>query len=192
MAYKQIWKPCTMLNPVPAVMVSCGVFPLQCNIITVAWAGTVCSHPAMCSISIRKERFSYKIIESTRKFVINLVNRELVGVADWCGVKSGRDFDKFAYCGLTPLKAETSDCPIIAQSPVNIECSVKQIIPLGSHDMFLAEVDSVSVADDLIDKKTGALNMSDAGLVAYSHGKYYGLGQELGRFGFSVKKQQKK
>lgn len=192
MAKKEIWKPCTMLNPVPAVMVSCGTFPNQNNIITVAWAGTVCSKPVMCSISIRKERFSYSIISSTQKFVINLVPESLVRIADWCGVKSGKDFDKFAHTGLTPQKAETNDCPIIVECPVNIECSVTQIIPLGSHDMFLAKVDSVSVDENLIDKKTGALNLQNANLLAYSHGKYYSLGNEIGSFGFSVRKQQKK
>ena len=188
---KQIWKPGTMLNPVPVVMVSCGTFPDKMNIITVAWAGTICSDPAMLSISVRKERYSHSLIQDTGKFVVNLVTDRLVKVTDWCGVKSGRDVNKFAETGLTPLKANTSDCPIIAQSPVNIECTVTQVIELGSHDMFIAKVDTVDVDDNLIDPKTGALKLYKAGLAVYSHGFYYKTGEMIGRFGYSVRKQTK-
>ncbi|MCQ2974293.1 MAG: flavin reductase family protein [Bacteroidales bacterium] len=185
---KQVWKPGTMLNPVPVVMVSCGTMGEKTNIITVAWAGTICSDPAMLSISVRKERFSHKMIVEKGKFVVNLVTTKLAKIADWCGVKSGKDYDKFLETGLTAEKAETSDCPIISQSPVNIECTVDKIIELGSHDMILAKVDAVDVSDKLIDPKTGALQLYKADLAVYSHGFYYNLGYEIGRFGFSVKK----
>ena len=189
---KQTWKPGTMLNPVPVVMVSCGTFAEKMNIITVAWAGTICSDPPMLSISVRKERFSYQMIKDKGKFVVNLVTTKLVQVADWCGVKSGRDFDKFAVTGLTAVKAESSDCPVIAQSPINIECTVKEVIPLGSHDMFLANIDAIDVADNLIDSSTGALKLYKAGLAIYSHGFYYQTGELIGRFGYSVRKNDKK
>lgn len=187
---KQVWKPGAMLNPVPVVMVSCGQPGCKPNIITVAWAGTVCSDPPMLSISIRKERYSHGIISSTGKFVVNLVSQQLVRAADWCGVKSGRDYDKFAEMNLTPQKAQTSGCPSIAESPVNIECSVDRIIELGSHDLFLAKIDSVSVDSSLIDSKTGALDLGKASLAAYCHGQYIALGSQIGKFGYSVRKRK--
>ena len=150
---KKVWKPGTMLNPVPVVMLSCGKIDGQKNIITVAWAGTICSDPPMVSVSIRKSRFSHEIIKESGKFVINLVSENLVKATDWCGVKSGKDVNKFSEMNLTAEKAETSDLPIIKESPINIECTVTQVLELGSHDMFLAKVDSVSVAEDLIDEK---------------------------------------
>lgn len=188
---KEIWKPGAMLNPVPAVMVSCGDIAGQKNIITIAWAGTVCTIPPMLSISIRKQRHSYGIIKESGKFVVNLVPQSLVRAADWCGVKSGRDFNKFKETGLTPAKAATSSCPIIYECPVNIECTVDRIIELGSHDMFLSRIDSVSVDSSLIDSATGALNLKKAHLAAYCHGEYLALGNQIGKFGFSVRKKKK-
>lgn len=184
---KQYFKPGNMLYPVPAVMVSCGLFGEKQNIITVAWAGTINSSPAMVSISVRKERYSYDIIKETKEFVINLVTEELVYATDYCGVKSGRDVDKFKEMHLTPLKSVKINAPSIAESPVNIECKVKDIIPLGSHDLFLAEVVNVTVDDKYMDEK-GTFHINDAKLAAYSHGEYYGLGKKLGSFGYSVKK----
>ncbi len=188
MTTKEVWKPGNMLYPIPAVMVSCGKTEEKPNIITVAWAGTVCSNPAMVSISIRKERYSYDLIKESREFVINLVTKELVRKADYCGVKSGRDIDKFDKMKLSPVKAQKVSAPIIEESPVNIECVVKDILPLGTHDMFLAEVVSVSVDKRLIDKK-GKFHLNQSGLIVYSHGEYYGLGEYLGKFGYSVKKK---
>ncbi|MBQ3655629.1 MAG: flavin reductase family protein [Bacteroidales bacterium] len=186
---KKIWKPGTLLNPVPVVMLSCGDINGKKNIITVAWAGTICSDPPMVSVSIRKSRFSHQIIKESGKFVINLVSEDLVKETDWCGVKSGSDTDKFAQMNLTAEKAETSDLPIIKECPVNIECTVTQILELGSHDMFLAKVDSVSVREDLIDS-SGAMDLKKAKLVAYSHGEYFSLGEKLGSFGYSVRKKK--
>lgn len=178
-----------MLYPVPAVMVSCAEKGGTPNIITVAWAGTTCSSPAMVSVSIRPERYSYHIIKETGEFVINLVTRDLVYAADYCGVKSGRDTDKFKEMKLTPLPSREISAPGIAQSPVNIECRVTQIIHLGSHDMFLAETAGVTVEDSFMDAK-GKFNLNQTGLVSYSHGEYFELGKKLGKFGFSVQKQK--
>jgi len=186
----KVWKPGTMLNPVPGVMLSCGKIDGQKNIITVAWAGTICSDPPMVSVSIRKSRFSHEIIKESGKFVINLVSENLVKATDWCGVKSGKDVNKFSEMNLTAEKAETSDLPIIKESPINIECTVTQVLELGSHDMFLAKVDSVSVAEDLIDEKTGAMDLKKAKLVAYSHGEYFSLGKKLGYYGYTVRKKK--
>ncbi len=188
MVEKEQWKPGNMLYPIPAVMVSCGTIEKP-NIITIAWAGTVCSSPAMVSISIRKERYSYDIIKENKEFVINLVTKELVKKADYCGVKSGRDTDKFKEIKLTPRKGTHIGTPIIEESPVNIECSVKQIIPLGTHDMFLAEVVGVTVDKRYMDEK-GRFHLNKSGLIVYSHGEYYSLGELLGRFGYSVKKKK--
>ena len=187
---KQTWRPGNMLYPLPAVMVSCGREGERPNIITVAWAGTVCSSPAMVSISVRKERYSYDIIKETKEFVINLVTKDLVFATDYCGVRSGRDVDKFKEMHLTPLESEQISAPGIAESPVNIECRVKEVIPLGSHDMFLADVVSVRV-DDTYMNADGKFLLNDTGLVTYSHGEYFELGKKLGTFGYSVKKKQK-
>lgn len=188
---KQLWKPGNMLYPVPAVMVSCKRPGEKPNIITVAWSGTVCTNPAMVSISIRKERYSYAIIRDTGEFVINLTTKKLVRAADFCGVRSGKEIDKFARVHLTACKSHTVSCPGIAQSPVNIECQVSEVIPLGSHDMFLAKVTAVSVEDTLLDEN-GTLQLNKSGLVAYSHGGYFELGRQLGKFGFSVQKKKHK
>jgi len=184
---KEYWKPGNMLYPIPVVMVSCGS-PEKANIITVAWAGTVCTNPPMVSISIRKERFSYDLIKESREFVINLVTKNLIWQADFCGVRSGRDLDKFKETHLTAVKGKTVSAPLIGESPVNIECIVKDILPLGSHDMFLAEVVNVAVDKKYMDGK-GKFNLNKTGLAVYSHGEYFMLGELLGKFGYSVKKK---
>ena len=176
-----------MLYPVPAVMVSCGREGEKPNIITLAWVGNVCSDPVMLTISVRKSRYSYDIIKETGEFVVNLTNRELARACDWCGVKSGRDFDKFKEMKLTPSKSETVKAPGIAESPVSIECKVKNIVELGTHDMFVAEVTAVTVDDKYMDE-SGKFDLDAADLIAYSHGEYFTLGEKLGKFGFSVKK----
>ncbi len=177
-----------MLYPIPAVMVSCALEGEKPNIITVAWAGNVCSSPAMLSISVRPERYSHHILKESGEFVVNLTSRELTRACDWCGVRSGRDYDKFAKMHLTPMKMEKVSCPGIAESPVNIECKVTQILPLGSHDLFLAEVLCVDVEETFLDEK-GRLDLRKADLVAYSHGDYLSLGEKLGKFGYSVAKK---
>lgn len=185
---RQLWRPGNMLYPVPAVMVSCGRQGEKANIITVAWAGTICSDPVMVSVSIRPERYSYGIIKETGEFVVNLVNNRLVFAADYCGVKSGRDVDKFREMQLTPLPSRQIGTPGIAESPVCLECKVTQVIPLGTHDMFLAQVVGVTVDEQYMDEK-GKFHLNSAGLVAYSHGEYFELGKKLGSFGYSVRKK---
>ena len=184
---KVTWKPATMLYPLPPVMVSCGTME-KSNIITVAWTGIVNSEPPMTYISVRPERYSYGLIKETGEFVINLTTERLVWNADFCGVKSGRDLNKFALPGLTKTAASLVSAPMIAQSPVNIECSVERSMLLGSHEMFLAKILAVNVEERLIDSK-GALHLEKAGLAATTHGKYFGLGRQLGTFGYSVKKK---
>ena len=188
---KEVWQPGNMLYPIPAVMVSCGRPGETPNIITVAWAGNICSSPAMLSISVRKERFSYDIIKDTGEFVVNLTSKKLTKATDWCGVRSGRDFDKFKEMSLTPQKSQKISAPGIEESPVNIECKVKQVIDLGSHDLFIAEVLCVTVDDKLLDDKN-RLDLGKAKLVAYSHGEYFMLGEKLGKFGYSVAKKSDK
>ena len=170
-------------------MISCGETEEEYNIITVSWVGTICSSPAMCYISVRPERHSYEIIKRTGEFVINLTNEELARATDWCGVRSGKDFNKFKEMKLTARKAEQVNAPIIAESPLCIECKVKQIIPLGSHDMFIAEVVNVQADTRYIDPETDKFDMQKAKLIAYSHGHYYKLGEEIGRFGWTVRKK---
>ena len=179
-----------MLNPTPVVMVSCGSTLDEYNIITIAWTGTVSSDPPMCSISIRPERHSYGIIKQSGEFVINLVDKRLTPYADWCGVRSGKKYNKFVETGLTPVKASKVNAPMIEEAPVNLECKVTQMIPLGSHDMFLAEVVAVHVNEKLFSPKTDAIDLKRADLVTYSHGHYYTLGEVLGKFGFSVEKKR--
>ena len=183
------WKPGTLIYPLPAVLVSCGATPDEWNLLTIAWTGTVCSDPPMCSISVRPERHSYELIRRTGEFVINLTTRDMARATDWCGVRSGRDYDKFRETGLTPLPAAHVAAPLIEESPVNIECRVKQVIPLGSHDLFLAEVVGIEVDPAYIDEQTGRFRMDRAGLIAYAHGAYYELGKQLGTFGWSVRKR---
>lgn len=187
---KQVFKPGNMLNPVPAVMVSVADGD-KANIITVAWAGTVNTNPPMASISVRPERYSYHLLEENKEFVINLTTEELVKACDYCGVTSGRDVDKFKEMKLTPLKVEGVDAPGIAESPVNIACKVREIIPLGSHSMFLADVVGVTV-DDKYMNETGKFCINETGLVMYSHGEYFSMGEKLGTFGYSIRKKKKK
>ncbi len=188
---KQKWKGGTLIAPVPAVMVSCGSMEKP-NIITVAWTGIVNSNPPKTYISVRPERFSYNIIKESGKFVINLTTASLVRKADFCGVRSGRDVDKFAECQLTAAPAlELEDTPMIAESPIALECRVTEIVPLGTHDMFLADIIAVDV-DDSIVNESGALRIEKADLAAYAHGQYFALGKKLGSFGFSVKKKSRK
>lgn len=182
------FKPGNMLYPVPAVMVSCQREGEKPNIITVAWAGTVCSDPAMVSISVRPERYSHAIIEETGEFVINLTTKDIVRATDYCGVRSGRDVDKYKEMHLTPSQSKVVKAPGIQESPVNIECKVKEVCHLGTHDMFIAEVVAVTV-DDKYMNESGRFELNSSGLVAYSHGEYFELGKKLGTFGFSVKKQ---
>lgn len=184
---KQTWKGSTLLNPEPPVLVSCGSMEAA-NLITIGWTGTICTQPSMVSISVRPERYSYQLIKDSGEFVINLPTRKLVRTVDWCGVKSGRDYDKFAEMKLTPLPASTVSCPILAESPVNLECQVTQVIPLGSHDLFLAKVTAVDVDEALLDEK-GKLCLERADLIVYSHGEYFSLGKQLGTFGYSVRKK---
>ena len=185
---KQHWKPGNMLNPVPAVMVSVTDKDGRSNIITVAWAGTVCTNPPMVSISVRPSRYSYKMIEDTGEFVINLTNESLVKACDYCGVVSGRDVDKFKKTGLTPIPMEHVRAMGIGESPVNMECRVTEKRELGSHTMFIAEVVGVTVDDSYMDE-TGKFHINESGLVMYSHGENFALGKNLGKFGFSVKKK---
>lgn len=187
---KTSWKPGTMIYPLPAVLVSCGACEEEYNMLTVAWTGTVCTQPPMCYISVRPERHSYGIISRTGEFVINLTTAAMARATDWCGVRSGRDCNKFAECGLTPLPAEKVAAPIIAQSPVSIECRVRQVIRLGSHDMFIAEVVNVQVNDSLIDPQSGKFDLERARLLVYSHGEYFELGKLIGHFGWSVRRRK--
>jgi len=182
------FKPGNMLYPLPVVMVSVADQAGHTNIITVAWAGTVCTNPPMVSISVRPSRYSYHMIEETGEFVINLTTRALAYAADYCGVKSGRDVDKWKETGLTPVKSDIVKAPCIAQSPVNIECRVLRKEQLGSHDLFLAEVAAVHADEQYMDEK-GGFHLEKANPVVYSHGGYYDLGDKLGKFGYSVKRR---
>ena len=186
---KELWKPGNMLYPIPAVMVSCQREGEKPNIITVAWAGNVCSSPAMLSISVRKERYSYDILKETGEFVVNLTNRKLAYATDWCGVRSGKDYDKFKEMHLTPLESRFVSAPGIAESPVNIECKVRNVLELGSHDMFVAEVMGVTVDEKLLDNK-GKFDLRAADIISYSHGEYFTLGEKIGKFGYSVVKKK--
>lgn len=186
---RRVWRPGNMLYPLPAVMVSTADLRGNANILTVAWTGTVCSDPAMLYISVRPERYSYHMLKETGEFAVNLTTEKLAYATDWCGVKSGRDVDKWKELNLTMGKAEElTYAPVILESPVNIECKVIEIKELGSHHMFLAEVAAVQV-DERYLKKNGKFELNSTGLLAYSHGEYRSLGNELGRFGWSVKKR---
>lgn len=186
---KTIWKPMTLLAPVPAVLITSGTLESP-NVMTAAWTGIVNSKPPMTYVSVAPQRLTHDRLKETGEFVVNLVPAKLVRAADLCGVKSGRDTDKFAECGLTASAASAVSTPLIAECPVNLECRVNRIIPLGSHDMFLADIVAVDVDEDLIDPK-GALHFEKAHLFAYAHGTYYALGEKLGTFGFSVKKRRR-
>lgn len=186
---KQVWKPGTLLNPVPAVMVSCQDKAGNANIITIAWTGIACSDPATVYISVMPRRFSHHMIEETGEFVINLTTKELCRATDYCGVATGAKTDKWNDCGLTKAPASAVSVPLIAESPVNIECRVIQKLELGSHDMFIARVEAVDVDEALIDE-SGRLELDKAGLIVYDHGEYFELGDKLGRFGYSVRKKK--
>ena len=178
-----------MLYPVPAILVSVADSAGNDNLITIAWTGTVCSDPAMTYISVRKERYSHHMLKENKEFVINLVSKEICRAADFCGVRSGRDLDKFEATGLTREKASTVNVPLVKESPVNIECKVTQVIPLGSHDLFLAQVVACDVDESLLDE-SGKLCLDKAKLIVYSHGEYLALGKKLGTFGYSVRKKK--
>jgi flavin reductase (DIM6/NTAB) family NADH-FMN oxidoreductase RutF len=180
-----------MIYPLPAIMVSCGSDPEEYNIITIAWTGTICTDPAMCYISVRPERHSYNIIKNNGDFVINLTTKSLSFATDWCGVKSGNKHRKFSEMNLTPLPALKVKAPIIMESPVNIECIVKEIKELGSHHMFISEVVAVQADEKYIDSKSGVFNLNDSAPICYSHGKYYETGPLIGKFGYSVEKKKK-
>ena len=179
-----------MLYPLPAVMVSCAEEGKNYNIITVAWTGTVCTNPPMAYISVRPDRYSYDMIKNSGEFVINLTTKDLVKAVDYCGVRSGRDVDKFKEMHLTKEAANYVKAPLIKECPVNIECKVKEIKELGSHHMFLADVVGVNIEQDLLDE-TGKFHLNQANLVMYSHGEYFGFGELLGSFGYSVKKKKR-
>lgn len=185
---KVTFKPGNMLYPLPAVMVSCKRPGEKPNIITIGWTATVCTNPPMLTVSIRPERYSYDIIKETGEFVVNLTTKDLAYATDYCGVKSGRDVDKYKEAGLTEQKSNVVSCPGIAESPVNIECKVVEVKELGSHAMFLAEVVSVQVEDSYMDE-SGKFHLLDTGLIAYAHGTYLEMGEQLGTFGYSVKKK---
>ena len=187
---KQTWKSGTFIYPIPAVMVSCGTME-KSNIITVAWTGIINTNPAMVYISVRPNRYSYKMIKETGEFVINLTNKDLARQTDWCGCRSGEKYDKFKEMKLTKEKAKFVKCPMIAESPVSVECKVKEIRELGSHHMFVAEVLAINANEKYIDEK-GSFDISKCDLIAYSNGNYYNLGKKIGRFGFSVQKNKKR
>ena len=188
---KQSWKPSTLLNPEPPVLVSCGSLEKP-NLITIGWTGTICTQPSMLSISVRPERYSHGLICESGEFAVNLPTESLVRAVDWCGVKSGRDHDKFSETGLHAAAGSVlTGCPILAESPLSLECRVVQRIPLGSHDLFLAEVAAVDV-DECLLAEAGRLCLSRAKLIVYSHGDYLALGRRLGSFGYSVKKRKRR
>lgn len=184
---KELWKPGNMLYPLPVVLVSVADKAGRANIMTVAWAGTVCTNPPMVSISVRPERYSYAAIQETGEFVINLTTRELAFATDYCGIRSGRDVDKFKEMKLTPLAGSRGRAPLIAESPVNIECRVRQVTPLGSHSMFLADVTAVHADEKYMDENH-KFHLEKAEPIVYSHGAYLVCGEQLGTFGYSVRK----
>ena len=189
---KHNWKPGNMIYPLPAVLVSCGSEPSEYNVLTVAWVGTLCTNPPMCYISVRPERYSYPIIQKNMEFVINLTTKDMAYATDWCGVRSGKDYNKFEEMKLTPGKAEVVKAPIVEESPVSIECRVKEIIPLGSHHMVVAEVVNVQADDCYLDKDSGRFELASADPLVYLHGGYFELGEKIGKFGWSVEKKRKK
>ena len=184
------WKAGTFIYPIPAVMVTSGTME-KSNIMTVAWTGILNTNPAMCYISVRPERYSYNLIKNSGEFVINLTNKKLAFATDWCGVKSGKHYDKFKEMNLTKEKAKHVKCPLIKESPVSVECKVKEIRELGSHHLFIAEVLSIDADDKYINEK-GAFDISKCDLIAYANGGYYSLDKKIGKFGFSVEKKKRK
>lgn len=188
---KQNWKPGTTIYPLPAVLVSCGSSPEEYNLLTVSWVGTICTNPPMCYISVRPERHSYEILRKNMEFVINLTTVEMAKETDWCGVTSGKNYNKFEHTGFTPHRAQIVQAPYVEESPLCIECKVREIISLGSHDMFIADVVNLLADEKYIDPATGAFDMQKANLLVYSHGHYYEMGKEIGNFGWSVQKKNK-
>ena len=189
---KQSWKPGTLIYPLPAVLVSCGASPEEYNLLTIAWTGTVCTNPPMCYISVRKERHSYDIIRRTGEFVINITTQELAKATDWCGVRSGKDNNKWEAMGLTPMANDHVKAPIVAESPLSICCRVRQVVELGSHDMFIADVVGIEADERYIDPETGKFSLDKAHPIVYSHGEYFTLGKLIGHFGWSVRKKRTK
>lgn len=185
---KQKWKPGNMVYPLPAVLVSCGDKAGNINVMTAAWTGTICSDPPMVYVSVRKERYSHHMIQETGEYVINLTTEKLAWATDFCGVRSGRDMDKFKEMKLTPVQGELEYAPMVAESPVSIECRVTNVMELGSHDMFMAEVTAVYADEQYMDEK-GTFHLEKAASLVYSHGQYYGLGRHLGGFGYAVRKK---
>lgn len=189
---KQDWKPGTLIYPLPAVMVSCGTTPEEYNIITVSYVGTLCSTPPICYISIPPERHSYEIIKRNMEFVINLTNKDLAKATDWCGIRSGEHNNKFEVMNLTPGNSKVINTPIIDESPISIECKVKEIVPLGSHHVFIADIVNIQADNKYFDPSTGQFDMQKANLIAYAHGNYYELTKHIGKFGWSVEKKKVK
>lgn len=185
------WNPGCMVYPLPAVMVSCGETPEEYNIITIAWTGTICSDPPMCYISVRPSRHSYNIIKRTGEYVINLTTEKLAYATDWCGCKSGKKYNKWKEMGLTPQPAKIVKAPVIAEAPVSIECKVRDIIELGTHHMFISEVVNIMVDDIYLDK-TGKFDFAKAEPLVYNHGHYFGIGEKIGKFGWTVEKKNLK
>ena len=189
---KQSWKPGTLIYPLPAVLVSCGSTPEEYNLLTIAWTGTVCTNPPMCYISVRKERHSYDIIRRTGEFVINLTTEEIARATDWCGVKSGREVNKWEAMGLTPMTNDHVAAPLVGESPLSICCKVRQVVEFGSHDMFIADVVGIEADERFIDPESGKFSLDKARPIVYSHGEYFRLGEMIGHFGWSVRKKKTK
>ena len=189
MEQKEVWKPGTVLYPVPAAMVTVGDMDGEKNIITIAWTGTINSDPAMTYISVRPERHSYEMIKQSGEFVINLTTKDMAFATDWCGVRSGKDYNKFQEMKLTPGKAAMVQAPLIEESPLCIECRVKEIVALGSHHMFIADVVNVKADDKYLNSETGKFELAQSNLLVYAHGGYYELGEKIGKFGWSVEKR---
>ena len=186
---KLSWKPGTMVYPLPAVLVTCGNSPENWNMLTIAWTGTICTKPAMLYISVRPERHSYHLLVENMEFTINLTTVDMVRATDWAGVRSGKDYDKWKETGLTPIPGEKVSSPTLEESPLSIECRIKEILHLGSHDMMIADVLNVRADSKFLDSESGVFDLEKANLLAYSHGNYYALGEHLGKFGFSVRKK---
>lgn len=187
---KENWKPGTMVYPLPAVLISVGSKKEEYNLFTVSWVGTICTDPPMCYISVRPERYSYPILKKNMEFVINLTTKEMALATDWCGVRSGAKYDKFKEMKLTPGKASVVQAPTVSESPLCIECRVKEVVPLGTHDMFISEVVNIQADDKYIDKETGKFDLAGSNPLVYLHGNYYELGTLIGKFGWSVQKKK--
>lgn len=192
MMSKTDFKPGTMIYPLPAVLVGCGANEEDYNLITVAWTGILCTNPPVCYISVRPERHSYGLIKKYGEFTINLTTKKLAKATDWCGVKSGRDFDKFKECGLHPVPGKTVKAPIVEESPLSLECKVRQCLPLGSHETFIADILNIQADEQYMDLETGKFDLARSGLLVYEHGNYYETGPRIGRFGWSVQKKKRK